>query len=46
MVHLVVLIDVKGMDVDTFFTRTKKFLIELLSKETIKEQYVLKQLLG
>ena len=26
---------IEGMDVDTFFTRTKKFLIELLSKETI-----------
>ena len=26
---------IEGMDIDTFFTRTKKFLIELLSKETI-----------
>ena len=25
---------IKGMDVDTFFTRTKRFLLDLLSRET------------
>ena len=42
---------IEGMDVDTFFARTKKFLIDLLirkhrAQKREIEQYVLKQLLG
>ena len=37
---------IEGMDVDTFFARTRKFLIDLLSRETINRAVLPKQLLG
>ena len=37
---------IEGMDVDTYFTRTRKFLIDLLNKETMNRAGDLKQLFG
>ena len=37
---------IEGIDVNTFFDRTKRFLIDLLSRETTSRAVRLKQLLG